>query len=78
MKKKVLVRQYGKGPWHLVRDDKFTVCGKGPNSAPTKTATQQAANRTAEGVRGTALPIDKVCANCERMADADTIRLATP
>lgn len=72
---RIVVRQYEpNGPWHLVREDEHTVCGKNESCATM----QQAGVITANGVRGTALKVDRVCANCERMRGADTVRLKRP
>jgi hypothetical protein len=55
------------GPWHLVRDDTYTVCGKSP-----------ARLRLQMVIMLGPLNLYKMCSNCERMAEADTVRLAKP
>lgn len=69
------VMQYGKGPWHLILEGYLrTVCGKSTRGARHL---QLAFTFIDKGpVRGTAFKVDRVCASCERMKDADTVRLA--
>lgn len=73
----VLWRYDPKGPWHLVREDNHTVCGKAEASALDSEAAYIAPGAPG-GIRGTIRAIDRVCANCERMRGADTIRLNRP
>lgn len=67
----MIVRQYARkvsGPWHLVRDDTFTVCGKSPARLRLQTVTTLGP-----------LHFYRMCARCEHVVSATgTTRLAKP
>jgi len=77
--KAFLVRQYGadpKAPWHVVRQDNVTVCGRG--AVRGKAQTEQGAGFVAGVLTGFVLPIDRLCSSCERMREAEGMLLKGP